>query len=109
MIVDAELGMPLELGNDDPGYWEGDRSRIAPELFGSRSQEMLDDEDLELLVDPPPATASSSAASTLLLQSTGIAPGTPSAARSKQPGVEWLRRTEYSATLTKSATPDSKR
>ena len=36
MVVDQELGMPLELGRDDDGYWIGDLTResfIDAELY----------------------------------------------------------------------------
>ncbi|ORY74052.1 RNA polymerase II-associated [Leucosporidium creatinivorum] len=92
MIVDGELGMPLELGKIAPGsygdgsYWTGSRTGIAPPLG---SGPPVHEDDLDLLGE----TGGSTSATTSL-------PSTPGGSSSvmgdrKKVDVSWLRRTEY--------------
>ncbi|GAA5824962.1 hypothetical protein JCM11251_006042 [Rhodosporidiobolus azoricus] len=107
MILDAELGMPLEYGKPGEGsgcdgeYWLGNRERIAPR---NSTPQTLADEDLFLLDDPTPP------ASTKDVDSTGTgAPGTPHRGNvtdvSKKVDVSWLRRTEYLSSEAAAAKP----
>ncbi|GAA5870783.1 hypothetical protein JCM8547_001707 [Rhodosporidiobolus lusitaniae] len=92
MILDTELGMPLEYGRAGEGgkrdaeYWMGNRSAIAPPK--DEPLPVLDDDDSFLLED-----ASSSAGPSNAM------PGAPQRANvvdvSKKVDVSWLRRTEY--------------
>ena len=41
MIVDAEIGMPLELGREDDGFWSGDYSCESEEYAQSLSEFMF--------------------------------------------------------------------
>ncbi|GAA5966641.1 hypothetical protein JCM8115_000234 [Rhodotorula mucilaginosa] len=98
MILDAELGMPLELGKTAPGapsmggdYWLGNRSAIAPPPPPKGNEDAnIADEDAFLLEDPTAAATSAAA---------GSGPGTPGRANvvdvSKKVDVSWLRKTEY--------------
>ncbi|GAA5987564.1 hypothetical protein JCM10908_002010 [Rhodotorula pacifica] len=101
MILDAELGMPLELGKSAIGapsmggdYWLGNRSAIAPNVdLPVNDIAHLADEDAFLFEDPDTrATAGPSGAP-------GSGPGTPGRANvtdvSKKVDVSWLRKTEY--------------
>ncbi|BGP56466.1 hypothetical protein JCM8202v2_004086 [Rhodotorula sphaerocarpa] len=94
MILDAELGMPLEPGKAAPGgatstadYWLGNRS-APPEIAASAA---LPDEDAFLLEEPDRTNAGSS--------NPASGPGTPGRANvtdvSKKVDVSWLRKTEY--------------
>ncbi|GAA6021674.1 hypothetical protein JCM10207_008109 [Rhodosporidiobolus poonsookiae] len=93
MILDGELGMPLEYGRFDENascegdYWMGNRDAIAPK---GRTPPQLADEDLFLLEEPADRGAASTSTA---------APGTPQRANvtdvSKKVDVSWLRRTEY--------------
>jgi RNA polymerase II-associated factor 1 len=120
MVVDSELGMPLEPGRGLQGYWDGRRDGeiAAPtwptcpadvcilwtEYASMPSQEgqmELDDEDKELLGEPQAATSSSAAGLVSNFHTTGVpnaggAPPTP-ATTSRKADVTWLRRTEYLA------------
>lgn len=111
MVVDAELGMPLELGKNDDAYWNSDFSGLLNTPLECRSsvgaviapdasnRPVLDEEDLELLREPAGGT---SASATGQLNTTGhltLATNLPQADRKKQE-VSWLRRTEYLATDT---------
>lgn len=77
MIVDAEMGMPLELGRNDDAYWIGDDKLVNPQ----QPAEELDAEDLALLA--PPATGKT------------IGPGGSIITAKSKESVTWLRRTEY--------------
>ncbi|GAA6028574.1 hypothetical protein JCM8097_007289 [Rhodosporidiobolus ruineniae] len=93
MILDGELGMPLEYGRAPEGqqrdgkYWMGEREAIAPR---NPTPAQIDDDDLFLLEDPTPRDASGPSSAT---------PGTPKRGNvtdvSKKVDVSWLRRTEY--------------
>jgi RNA polymerase II-associated factor 1 len=118
MVVDSELGMPLEPGRGQEGYWDGRRdgeivcanniARFFLSLshlpaIASRPQEgeiELDDEDKELLGEPQAAASSSAAGlvnnfhTSAVPNSTTQSAATPVSA-SRKPDVTWLRRTEY--------------
>jgi RNA polymerase II-associated factor 1 len=115
MIVDSEGGMHLDQSLV-PGYWEsgtssqqaGRSGKMAPDL--SIDAPDLDDEDLELLVDPPgtinPASAgimpTSSGGANLDMVGTGRSAGiianvrSPAAALDRRKkDVAWIRRSDY--------------
>jgi len=83
MIVDAELGMPLDLGKWEC-LWEenGDDSELNPD---PNNPPVLDPKDQALLLDP-----SSSGSHLGGLSGSGASTPTPS-----RPNVTWLRKTEY--------------
>ncbi|KAK9895548.1 hypothetical protein P389DRAFT_197604 [Cystobasidium minutum MCA 4210] len=110
MIVDSEGGMHLDQ-NLVPGYWEstdqGRSGAMAPDLSAEAD---LDDEDLELLVDPPAtgAAANSSAAGIMPLNGGGAnldiigsgARGTngrtpANVLDKKKKDSIWIKRSEY--------------
>lgn len=84
MIVDAELGMPLDLGKWEC-LWEenGDDSELNPD---PNNPPVLDPKDQALLLDP------SSSGSHLSGGLSGSGASTPTPSR---PNVTWLRKTEY--------------
>lgn len=110
MIVDSEGGMHLDQSLV-PGYWEsttqGRSGKMAPDL--SEDAPDLDDEDLELLIDPPgtlnPAAAGimpSSSGANLDMVATGRSSGiianvrSPAAALDRRKkDVAWIRRSDY--------------
>lgn len=109
MILDGELGLPLELGKiregefGDGEYWQGNRSGSSSPLSPSRPPRAnsltragivpkglpppADDEDLFLLGD----VVTSSLAPGLLPSTIGGA----TVGERKKVDVSWLRRTEY--------------
>ncbi|GAA5920488.1 hypothetical protein JCM1841_003511 [Sporobolomyces salmonicolor] len=102
MILDAELGLPLEYGKPKAGgrldaeYWLGNRDTIAPK----GAAPPLADEDAFLLEDPTSRTGATNAASSmpnvLSMPGTPGGSGAAGAMESKKvDGVSWLRRTEY--------------
>lgn len=106
MIVDAEGGMHLDQ-NVVPGYWDSADGRpptMVPDL--SLHAPDLDDEDLELLVDPPGANQaaagimpSTSGANMDLVGSGRLGPHntrSPAGALDKRKkDVIWIKRAEY--------------
>ncbi|SCV70459.1 BQ2448_1853 [Microbotryum intermedium] len=100
MILDGELGLPIELGKIPDGaygdgeeeYWIGNRSAIVP----TGPAPIPHKDDLFLLGDvaaPGPSSASSSFVGT-----PGHIPpggGTPAMGDRRKVDVSWLRRTEY--------------
>ncbi|GAA5904762.1 hypothetical protein JCM8208_001347 [Rhodotorula glutinis] len=95
LILDAELGLPLEYGRPAEGadpdgeYWMGNRSAIAPPQAAPVPPRA--DEDAFLFDEPTPRNAAAAGP--------GAAPGTPARANitdvSKKVDVSWLRKTEY--------------
>ncbi|KAH9852165.1 RNA polymerase II-associated [Lenzites betulinus] len=83
MVVDGELGMPLDLSQWDC-LWEenGDDSELNPD---PTQPSKLDPEDLFLLGDP-------TASGTPFIPST---PGASHPSAATMPNVAWLRKTEY--------------
>ncbi|POY72190.1 hypothetical protein BMF94_4827 [Rhodotorula taiwanensis] len=95
MILDAELGMPLEFGKSADGgvhmggdYWLGNRSAIA----STGDLPTLDEDDQFLTGDADPRGAAGPSNGT-------NGPGTPGRTAltdvSKKVDVSWLRKTEY--------------
>ncbi|GAA5932306.1 hypothetical protein JCM10213_005284 [Rhodosporidiobolus nylandii] len=103
MILDGELGMPLEYGRPGEGarcdgeYWMGNREAIAPK---TATPPVLDEDDLFLLEEPMQAASAGPSSA---------APGTPQRANvtdvSKKVDVSWLRRTEYLSSEAGAAKP----
>ncbi|KDE05606.1 hypothetical protein MVLG_03978 [Microbotryum lychnidis-dioicae p1A1 Lamole] len=100
MILDGELGLPLEMGKIPDGaygdgeeeYWIGNRSAIVPTGPAPTPHE----DDLFLLGDV--AAAGPSSASSSFVATPGHIPpggGTPAMGERRKVDVSWLRRTEY--------------
>ncbi|GAA5906162.1 hypothetical protein JCM6882_006063 [Rhodosporidiobolus microsporus] len=108
MILDGELGMPLEYGKPSEGkgcdgeYWLGNREAIAPR---NTTPPVLADEDLFLLDDPTPVSAEAGPSG----GGGAGGPGTPHRGNvtdvSKKVDVSWLRRTEYLSSEAAAAKP----
>jgi RNA polymerase II-associated factor 1 len=112
MIVDSEGGMHLDQ-NLVPGYWEstaqGRDGAMAPDL---NIEADLEDEDLELLVDPPAVGAAANQGGAGIMPPNGgganldvIASGRAGGANGRSPAsildqrrkdVIWIKRSEYS-------------
>ncbi|GAA6058968.1 hypothetical protein JCM10212_001678 [Sporobolomyces blumeae] len=105
MILDAELGLPLEFGKSRDGaavdaeYWTGNRDVIAP---SNATPQPLADEDAFLLEEPSTRSGALSATSSMpSIPGASVGSGAAAAAtESKKVDVSWLRRTEYLANET---------
>ncbi|GAA5985689.1 hypothetical protein JCM5350_007458 [Sporobolomyces pararoseus] len=102
MILDGELGLPLEYGKSrdgnavETGYWLGNREVIAPR---NAVPQPLADEDAFLLEEP--ATRGGGSNGTNNGAGASVGSGAAAAAtESKKVDVSWLRRTEYLANET---------
>ncbi|KAL4252030.1 PAF1 family protein [Abortiporus biennis] len=96
MIVDAECGMPLDLGKFE-SLWEegGDDSELNPD---PNNLPTLDPEDQFLLQDPSTSSLPSSALSSIFISNYAAnsgGSGTSTPTSNNVPNVTWLRKTEY--------------
>ncbi|GAA5895276.1 uncharacterized protein JCM6883_001458 [Sporobolomyces salmoneus] len=103
MILDGELGLPLEYGKSRSGndkveteYWLGNREVIAPRNAVSQP---LADEDAFLLEEPSTRAGGSNGATGSASATVGSG-AAAAATESKKVDVSWLRRTEYLANET---------
>ncbi|CCM04179.1 uncharacterized protein FIBRA_06341 [Fibroporia radiculosa] len=86
MIVDGDLGMPLDLSRWECLWGEnGDDSELNPD---PDNPPVLDPKDELLLADPSTSTPFSSNG----FSTSGL---TPSSSQTMMPNVPWLRKTEY--------------